>query len=277
MSEQRRLQAQDFKLKENYSWQELLDIFYFLRSDQGCPWDQKQTHQSIRSNMIEEAYEAVEAIDEQDPAKLKDELGDVLLQVIFHAQISAEDQEFEMQDVINNLARKLIRRHTHIFAEDSAKTEQDALDTWQKNKIKEKGQKTIADSLEDVPKSFPALSKAYKVQKKAAKVGFDWDNAEDTIAKIFEELNEVKQAKQTSALNLELEAGDLLFAVVNYLRHLKVDPEIALNRATEKFQKRFRILEQMIKQESLEIENLDLAELDKYWEYAKLEEQDASR
>jgi len=272
MSEQKRLQAQDFKLKDNYTWQELLDIFYFLRSDQGCPWDQKQTHQSIRSNMIEEAYEAVEAIDEQDPAKLKDELGDVLLQVIFHAQISAEDQEFEMQDVINNLARKLIRRHTHIFAEDSAKTEQDALNTWQKNKIKEKGQKTIADSLEDVPKSFPALSKAYKVQKKAAKVGFDWDNVEDTIAKIFEELNEVKQAKQTSALNLELEAGDLLFAVVNYLRHLQVDPEIALNRATEKFQKRFRILEQMIKQDNLDIENLDLVELDKYWEYAKLEE-----
>lgn len=277
MSEQKRLQAQDFKLKDNYTWQELLDIFYFLRSEQGCPWDQKQTHQSIRSNMIEEAYEAVEAIDEQDPAKLKDELGDVLLQVIFHAQISAEDQEFEMQDVINNLAQKLIRRHTHIFAEDSAKTEQDALNTWQKNKIKEKGQKTIADSLEDVPKSFPALSKAYKVQKKAAKVGFDWDNAEDTIAKIFEELNEVKQAKQTSDLNLELEAGDLLFAVVNYLRHLQIDPEIALNRATEKFQNRFRILEQMIKQDSLKIENLDLVELDKYWEYAKLEEQDASR
>ncbi|MDI9490577.1 MAG: nucleoside triphosphate pyrophosphohydrolase [Clostridiaceae bacterium] len=277
MSEQKRLQAQDFKLKDNYTWQELLDIFYFLRSEQGCPWDQKQTHQSIRSNMIEEAYEAVEAIDEQDPAKLKDELGDVLLQVIFHAQISAEDQEFEMQDVINNLAQKLIRRHTHIFAEDSAKTEQDALNTWQKNKIKEKGQKTIADSLEDVPKSFPALSKAYKVQKKAAKVGFDWDNAEDTIAKIFEELNEVKQAKQTSDLNLELEAGDLLFAVVNYLRHLQIDPEIALNRATEKFQNRFRILEQMIKQDSLKIENLNLVELDKYWEYAKLEEQDASR
>ncbi|NLJ70794.1 MAG: nucleoside triphosphate pyrophosphohydrolase [Clostridiaceae bacterium] len=301
-------------IKENYSWQELVEIFYFLRSDQGCPWDQKQTHQSLRSNMIEEAYEAVEAIDDQSPERLKDELGDVLLQVIFHAQISAEQNEFTIQDVINNLAQKLIRRHTHIFGQDSATNMQDALETWQNNKRKEKGQKLIADSVEDIPKSYPALSKAFKVQKRAAKAGFDWEEAEDTIVKIKEELLEVdaankklsdipiknidsnipmknldsietgsnsanmtandnqtqsNQVRDEAELNLEMEAGDLLFAVVNYLRHLNVDPEIALNRSTQKFQKRFRKVEELINQDNLSMENLDLEQLDKYWDQAK--------
>ena len=257
------------EIKENYTWQELIEIFYFLRSDQGCPWDQKQTHQSLRSNMIEEAYEAVEAIDDRSPERLKDELGDVLLQVIFHAQISAEQNEFTIQDVIDNLARKLIRRHTHIFGQDSATNVQDALNTWQNNKRKEKGQKSVADSVEDIPKSFPALSKAFKVQKKAAKAGFDWEKAEDTLVKIKEEVAEVDTARNTTALNLEMEAGDLLFAVVNYLRHLNVDPEIALNRSTQKFQKRFRKVEELINQDNLDMENLNLEQLDEYWDKAK--------
>ena len=257
------------EIKENYTWQELIEIFYFLRSDQGCPWDQKQTHQSLRSNMIEEAYEAVEAIDDRSPERLKDELGDVLLQVIFHAQISAEQNEFTIQDVIDNLARKLIRRHTHIFGQDSATNVQDALNTWQNNKRKEKGQKSVADSVEDIPKSFPALSKAFKVQKKAAKAGFDWEKAEDTLVKIKEEVAEVDTARNTTALNLEMEAGDLLFAVVYYLRHLNVDPEIALNRSTQKFQKRFRKVEELINQDNLDMENLNLEQLDEYWDKAK--------
>lgn len=287
-------------LKDNYSWQELVEIFYFLRSDQGCPWDQKQTHQSLRSNMIEEAYEAVEAIDDQSSERLKDELGDVLLQVIFHAQISAEKNEFTIQDIIDNLAKKLIRRHTHIFGNDSATNVQDALSTWQNNKRKEKGQQSIADSVEDIPQSFPALSKAFKVQKRAAKAGFDWEKADDTLFKIKEELAEVdaaknrlseiqkqiidsdktnpvnltenlNQARNIAELNLELEAGDLLFAVVNYLRHLNIDPEIALNRSTKKFQKRFRVVEELIRQDSLNMENLNIEELDKYWDQAKCE------
>lgn len=298
------------EIKDNYSWQELVEIFYFLRSDQGCPWDQKQTHQSLRSNMIEEAYEAVEAIDDQSPERLKDELGDVLLQVIFHAQISSEQNEFTIQDVIDNLAQKLIRRHTHIFGQDTATNVQDALATWQNNKRKEKGQKLLADSVEDIPKSFPALSKAYKVQKRAAKAGFDWEKAEDTLVKIKEELTEVDaarnrlseiqmqsidsvesqanpasptaknnqgqsaqvrhdQIKDEAELNLEMEAGDLLFAVVNYLRHLNIDPEIALNRSTQKFQKRFRKVEELINQDNLQMENLNLEQLDQYWDQAK--------
>ncbi|HHU53616.1 MAG TPA: nucleoside triphosphate pyrophosphohydrolase [Clostridiaceae bacterium] len=281
------------EIKDNYSWQELVEIFYFLRSDQGCPWDQKQTHQSLRSNMIEEAYEAVEAIDDQSPERLKDELGDVLLQVIFHAQISAERNEFTIQDVIDNLAQKLIRRHTHIFGQDSATNVQDALNTWQINKRKEKGQKSIADSVDDIPKSFPALSKAFKVQKKAAKAGFDWEKTEDTLIKIKEELAEVDAAKNRlseiktqdldtvdiieptnqmhneAELNLEMEAGDLLFAVVNYLRRLNVDPEIALNRSTQKFQRRFRKVEELIDQDNLDMESLTLEELDEYWDKAK--------
>jgi uncharacterized protein YabN with tetrapyrrole methylase and pyrophosphatase domain len=235
-----------------------------------------------------------------------------LLQVIFHAQISSEQNEFTIQDVIDNLAQKLIRRHTHIFGQDTATNVQDALATWQNNKRKEKGQKLLADSVEDIPKSFPALSKAYKVQKRAAKAGFDWEKAEDTLVKIKEELTEVDaarnrlseiqmqsiesvesqanpasptaknnqaqsaqvrhdQIKDEAELNLEMEAGDLLFAVVNYLRHLNIDPEIALNRSTQKFQKRFRKVEELINQDNLQMENLNLEQLDQYWDQAKCE------
>lgn len=281
-----KIKAEAYKLKENYSWQELLNIFYFLRSDQGCPWDRKQTHQTLRTNMIEEAYEAIEAIDDEDPESLKDELGDVLLQVIFHSQIAEENHEFSIEDVINNLSQKLIRRHTHIFGEDQALTEEDALDTWAKNKIIEKGQKSAADSVEDIPKSFPALSKAYKTQKRAAKAGFDWEETESIIEKIQEELLEVANAKKelnettfknNAELNLEMEAGDLLFAVVNYLRHLRVDPEIALTRATEKFQKRFRKVEKLVYLSEREFEQLTLNELDEFWDKVKLEENNEIR
>lgn len=285
---QKKFKAENFTLKEHYDWQELLAIFSFLRSDQGCPWDRKQTHQSLRSNMIEEAYESIEAIDDEEPDRLKDELGDVLLQVIFHSQIAEENKEFAIQDVIDNLAQKLIRRHTHIFGKDQAETEEDALNTWAKNKIVEKGQRSAADSVEDIPESFPALSKAFKVQKRAAKLGFDWDETETVIEKIKEEMLEVGSAKEelveeslenyhNAKLNLEMEAGDLLFAVVNYLRHLKIDPEIALNRSTKKFQKRFRKIEELVTKSGNELEQLTIDELDNYWNHVKAEEKNEIR
>lgn len=269
-------QASDFKLQDAYSWQELLDIVAFLRSDRGCPWDRKQSHQSLRSNLIEEAYEAIEAIDDKEPDRLMDELGDNLLQVLLHSQIALEAGEFTIQDVLNNLGRKLIRRHTHVFGSDHAGTEAEALQSWQANKKREKHQASAADSVEDIPKNLPALSRAYKAQKRAAAVGFDWaesdlDQIIDKIDEEFAELRAEVLAKPGSP-EAELEAGDLVFALVNYLRHLKIDPEIALNRATEKFQKRFRAVEAKARDLGKEITDLSYQELNDLWDQVKLAE-----
>ncbi len=267
------LNAEDFILKDHYSWQELVEMIAFLRSEQGCPWDRKQTHHSLRSHLLEEAYESIEAIDQEDPDRLKDEIGDVLLQVLLHAQIASENQDFNISDVIDNLSQKMIRRHTHVFTKQKAANAQDALATWNQNKAIEKGQQSAAERVEDIPKSAPALSRAYKAQKRAAEAGFDWNDIEPVIAKIEEELQEVKIAAQNnSQAELEMEVGDLLFAVVNYIRHLKLDPEIALNKATEKFQKRFRMVEDKVIEDGYAMQELDLMKLDAYWDQVKSEE-----
>ncbi len=267
------LQASDFKLKDTYSWQEVLDIIAFLRTDQGCPWDRKQSHQSLRSNLIEEAYEAIEAIDDGEPDRLMDELGDNLLQVLLHSQIALEAGEFTIQDVLNNLGQKLIRRHTHVFGSDHAGTEAEALKSWQANKKVEKHQASAADSVEDIPKNLPALSRAYKAQKRAAAVGFDWaeSDLDQIVDKIDEEFSELRAelAVRPDSPEAELEAGDLLFALVNYLRHLKIDPEIALNKATGKFQRRFRAVEDKARGLGQEITDLNYQELNDLWDQVK--------
>ena len=270
-------------LTQEYKMDDLLDIMAYLRSDEGCPWDRVQTHYSIKRNMIEEAYEAVDAILAQDPLALKEELGDVLMQVVFHAQIAKENGEFSFEDITTAISHKLISRHTHIFADDIALDPDQVLSTWEKNKKIEKGHQNQTEVLEAVPKTFPALTRAYKVQKKAADVGFDWPDREGPEAKILEELAEIKEqieeAREKIAANewsstegqraIEKEAGDLLFSVVNYLRFLKVEPEIALNLCTDRFIKRFALVEKAAKEKGQKLEQMTLEQLDKLWEIAK--------
>ncbi len=269
--------AEDFILKEEYSWQELVEIIAYLRSENGCPWDRKQTHQSLRAHLLEEAYESIEAIDRENYDELKDEIGDVLLQVLLHSQIASERGDFSVQDVINNLSQKMIRRHTHVFTKDRAENAEEALLTWNQNKVLEKGQESAADRVEDIPLSAPALSRAYKAQKRAADVGFDWDDINDTLAKVKEEIVEVENEYHSEPEKLEEEVGDLLFAVVNYVRQLKIDPEIALNKATAKFQKRFQKVEEKVILAGHQMTDLDLQTLDEFWNQVKVEEKNALR
>jgi tetrapyrrole methylase family protein / MazG family protein len=278
--------ADSFTIKEEYQMQELLDLMAFLRSDQGCPWDRAQTHASLRKNMLEEAYEAIDAVDSGDPVRLCDELGDVLMQVVFHAQLAREAGSFDMSDVVRAICRKLISRHTHIFAEDHASTPEAVLDNWEKNKLKEKGLQNQSQVLADVPRSLPALQRSFKVQQKASQVGFDWDDAAGPRSKILEELQEIEQCLADSQRQvrgllppeaadrmLADEVGDLLFAVVNYARHLKVQPELALNSTTEKFIRRFTRLEDLAKEHGQDLAEMSLTEMDLLWDRVKQDEE----
>ena len=262
-------------LKDNYTIDELLEIMSFLRSEQGCPWDREQTHQSLRENMIEEAYETVDAIDSGSPERLCDELGDVLMQVVFHAQMASEQNRFNFSDVVAAVCRKLITRHTHLFGSDQASTAEAVIDNWEKNKKREKGHKNQTQVLQDVPKTLPALQRSYKIQQKAAHVGFDWSDVSGPQQKIMEELKEIEVAiQQRDKLpkdSLESEVGDLLFSVVNYARHLRIQPELALNRSTEKFISRFAAMEKMTSAKG-GLENMTLDQMDALWNAVKQEE-----
>lgn len=262
-------------LKDNYTIDELLEIMTFLRSEQGCPWDREQTHQSLRENMIEEAYETVDAIDSGSPERLCDELGDVLMQVVFHAQMASEQNRFNFSDVVAAICRKLITRHTHLFGSDQASTAEAVIDNWEKNKKREKGHKNQTQVLQDVPKTLPALQRSYKIQQKAAHVGFDWSDVSGPKQKILEELKEIEAAIQQTDKrpndSLESEVGDLLFSVVNYARHLRIQPELALNRSTEKFISRFAAMEKMTSAKG-GLENMTLDQMDALWNAVKQEE-----
>lgn len=281
------MKAEDFIIKDRYTIEELRALMAFLRSPEGCPWDREQTHDSIKKNLLEEAYEAIDAIDSEDSAKICDELGDVLMQVVFHAQMATEQGSFNFDDVISGICRKLISRHTHIFAGDSSGTASEVLGLWEKNKKKEKGLKSQSQVLKDVPRSLPALQRSYKVQQKASGVGFDWEDKHGPLAKIHEELAEISQAELEAAAAVEAgemtaeqagrivagEVGDFLFAAVNYARHLKVQPEMALSSSTEKFIRRFTAVEEMAVLEGLDLNDMSLAELDKLWERVKAEQE----
>ena len=254
----------------NYTINDLLEIMKRLRADDGCPWDRVQTHQSIKRSMIEEAYEAIEALDNNDDKMFANELGDVLMQVVFHARIAEERGAFNFDDVVNEICTKLIERHTHVFGDDKAGDETEALDAWEKNKKKEKGLKSFSDALVDVPKNFPALIRAEKVQKKAKSAGFDWENVDGAIDKVYEELDEVKSAmKSNNEEKINEEFGDLLFAVVNMGRFLKVDPETSLTDATNKFINRFIKMEKLAEGKNRKLDELSLSELDDLWEEVK--------
>ena len=255
--------------KDKYTFADYCDLMRVLRAPDGCPWDREQTHESIRNNFIEETYEAVEAIDTQDPVLLCEELGDVLMQGIFHVQLEEEAGRFTMEDVISGSVRKLIYRHPHVFADVRAETSEKVLENWDALKSKEKHRDTVTDSLRSVPKPLPALMRAEKIGKKAAKVGFDFDTAEDAAKKIPEELSEVLSAEESRRKE---EIGDLLFAVVNTARKYGVHAEEALQDATEKFIRRFAEVERGVIADGKRMEELNISELDMYWDAAKARE-----
>ncbi|MEN3042438.1 MAG: nucleoside triphosphate pyrophosphohydrolase [Fervidobacterium sp.] len=248
-------------------FEKLIEIMATLRSENGCEWDKAQTHESLKPYLIEEAYELLNAIDLKDDEELKEELGDVLLQVIFHSQIASERGAFTIADVIRTLSDKLIRRHPHVFGD----AEGYSYARWEDIKAKEKGEKKRT-SIGDINHALPGLSLARRVQENAADVGFDWTRIEDVWQKVHEEIDELK--KTNSYEETEEEVGDLLFAIVNLSRFLNVDPETAIRKATEKFIDRFEKMEKMIESQGKKVEDLSLTELDDFWSKVKTIEKD---
>lgn len=275
----------EFQEQDRFDTKDLLKLMAFLRSEDGCPWDRAQDHESIQENMLEEAYEAVDAIQCRDDAKLCEELGDVLMQVVFHAQLAEERGAFNYSDVVSGISRKLISRHTHLFGDDCALTAEEGLDTWTKNKKLERNYDKTSQMLTDVPRSMPALMRAAKLQKRAAKIGFDWPSAQGARAKMQEELAELEQElarREESEVPssdkeveraVQAEAGDLLFAVVNYLRLNKIEPESALSACSESFIRRFQSMEEIAAEAGQDLDaGLSLEELDSFWDEAKRRE-----
>lgn len=256
--------------KDRYSFEDLLNIMKRLRSPDGCPWDREQDHETLKKYFIEETYEVLEAIDLKSPKKLCEELGDVLLQVVFHARIAEENGQFTINDVIDGISKKMIHRHRHVFGEAEAETAEDVVNLWEKIKMEEKGVKTQTDVLKDVPSVLPALMRSYKVQEKAAKVGFDWDHTDDALAKVHEELQEFQEAYRTGDQEkMEEEMGDLLFAIVNVSRFLKIQPELALTGTINKFIRRFEYIETKSREKGRKLEEMTLQEMDALWDEAK--------
>lgn len=258
-------------LQAKYDIEDLLKIMAVLRSDNGCPWDKEQNHETLKRYLIEECYEVIDAIDTKSDENLIEELGDVLFQVIFHSEIAKERRAFNFDDVCDTVSKKMIYRHPHIFADESLKTSHDVIKRWDKLKKDEKGFSTYTDTLKDVPRSMPALIRSYKVQERAAKVGFDWDFVDDALSKVDEELNELKEVyKGENRDDIIEELGDLIFAVVNVARFLKVDPEIAVNMTIDKFIHRFEYIEKSASKSGQKIENMTLPEMDALWNEAKM-------
>lgn len=255
--------------KENYELGDLIDIIKQLRGEDGCPWDRVQTHESLREPMIEEAYEAVDAINKGDMENLKEELGDVLMQVIFHAELAEEEGLFTLSDVIGGICEKMERRHPHVFAEATADTPEEVLVNWEKIKKEEKSAKTQTEIIKSIPEVLPALTYAKKVQKKAADVGFDFYETGGALEKIAEECEELTEALSVENGNIEEEFGDILFAMVNLSRFLKINPEFALTKASKKFINRFEYVENSALSEEKELFNMSLSEMDFLWEKAK--------
>lgn len=257
-----------FEERTRYGYNDLVAVMHRLRAPGGCPWDREQTHESLKADLIEECYELNDAIDEQDDAHIIEELGDVLMDVVFHSVIADEQGRFNETDVADGIVKKMIYRHPHVFGSEKAENSADVLKRWDELKQKEKNQKTQKEVLCAVPKRFPALMRSAKVQKRAGKVGFDWNNASEALPKVYEELEELKAAMDGSG-NLSEEAGDLLFAAVNVIRLLGLDPEQLLHDASDKFISRFGRMEELAKADGFELSELSLAEQDVYWEKAK--------
>ncbi len=260
----------DFNFKDKYTFDDLVEILRILRRPGGCPWDREQTHESIRRNFIEETYEAIEAIDNKDSELLCEELGDVMLQVVFHAQISEDEGEFDINEVCDGVCKKLIVRHPHVFSDVLAETSEKVLENWDKIKMQTKSQKTYTETLKSVSPALPALVRAEKVQHKAKNCGFDWDSVDGALEKLSEEIGELRNAiKEGNADSAHEELGDVLFSAVNVSRFLDVDAEKALSDSTVKFISRFEKIENLARERNIDMKSASLSELDALWNEVK--------
>lgn len=251
----------DNKLK---AFDRLLNIMNDLRTQ--CPWDKKQTIDSLRNLTIEETYELSDAIMKHDFSNIKEELGDLFLHLVFYSKIAEEKKQFDVADVLNDVCEKLIHRHPHIYGDVKAETEEEVLKNWELLKLKE-GKKSV---LEGVPSSMPAINKAYRMQEKTAKVGFEWNTLEQVWAKVEEETLELKEAVSSKNKDeIENEFGDLFFALINYARFLKIDPEVAIEKTNIKFKKRFEFIEKQAKKNKKELTDMSLNEMENIWNEAK--------
>lgn len=238
--------------------------------EEGCPWDKEQTHESLKRYLIEEAYEALEAIDQKDSDLLSEELGDVMLQILLHSTIAEEEGDFNIHEVIRKISEKMVYRHPHVFNKEKDMTSDEVLVQWEELKKKEKNEENLTDSMKSVSKFYPSLLRAEKLQKKARKYGFDWDDISYVFTKVLEEVDEIKEAlADGDQLQAEKELGDLLFSVVNLSRFLKADPELSLNETSDRFISRLSKMEALLAAEKLSFTDLSLEELDQYWEIAK--------
>ena len=258
----------NFVRKPQYGYEDLLEIIRLLRSEDGCPWDKAQTHQSIRRGLLEEAYEAAEAIDKDDPVLLKEELGDVLMQVVFHADIESDAGRFTIDDVCDGVVKKLLFRHPHVFGSECEDSPESVPVSWDKLKRQEKGQKTVADSMDSVARSLPGLWRAEKLQSKAASAGFEWPDVQGALDKLEEEVGELRRAVEEGG-DVPEELGDVLFAAVKVGRFCACDPEDAVNGTCEKFIRRFRAVENGAAAQGREVSQLSLEEMTALWNEAK--------
>lgn len=254
-------------------FKKLYDIIVILRGSDGCPWDRKQTAHTLRKSIIEEAYECISAIDESSDEHLKEELGDLLLVISMIIRIKEQENTFTYSDVLKEISEKLIRRHPHVFGNENFQTAEEVIISWDKIKAEKEGKKTGDSILESIPGSFPPLEKAYAIQKKVSKVGFDWKEVDPVWKKLDEEIDELKlELKNGSSAKAEEELGDILFTIVNIGRLLKINSSVALNRTNDKFIKRFRELEKRIKERNIKVEDAGLEVLDEVWDEIKGEE-----
>ena len=260
----------EFQQKDVYDFSDLCEIMEILRAPGGCPWDAEQTHASIRRSLIEETYEVIEAINKDDKALLCEELGDVLLQVVFHAQMEKEQGVFDIHTVCDGICKKLIERHPHVFGDVHVDSTEQVLDNWDTIKRRSKQQSTQGDAMQKVPRELPALMRAEKIQKKAKKAGFDWPTVDGAYEALDSEIEELKAAQQSGdPKQVESELGDVLFSVVNVARFLKVDPELALTGATDKFLNRYLKVEDLAAARGIDMTATPIEELDKLWVEAK--------
>ena len=254
-------------------FESLVDVIATLRGENGCPWDREQTHSSLKSTLIEETYETVEAIDSGDSNHLKEELGDLLLNIMLQAQIADESENFDIYDVIESLTEKLIRRHPHVFGNVDVESADEVVKNWESIKSQEEGYEDRESVLDGIPVALPALLRGQKIQKRAARVGFDWDNISDVINKVEEELKEVNDSlKNDDQDEIEIEIGDLLFAVVNLCRFVDLQAEETLRKANRKFVRRFKRMETELNAQGKDISDQSLEELDKLWDEVKKDE-----